>query len=253
MLTLHLAGGGRVLIYPKEGHEPATFTVLNLPVDDIDAAVDALAARGVDLRALRGDAARREGHRAAAQPRVRAADRLVQGPRRQHPLGAADGGARGRGGRRGGGGEVHLQLSVYPAAAAAPAAGDRGGAAGRGRRGRRRHRRPPQHPGARGRAGRVRRPAGGVPRGRLVRLHRHGRDAGRRRADRRDGRRHPERRGDRRQAHPDTPTPPRRRPPTAVTAWPGPTPSARDRVVSGAGHGTVDRRVALGEEAGHDE
>jgi len=47
MLTLHLAGGGRVLIYPKPDHVPASFTVLNLPVDDIDAAVDALAAAGV--------------------------------------------------------------------------------------------------------------------------------------------------------------------------------------------------------------
>ena len=47
MLTLHLAGGGRVLLYAKEGHEPATFTVLNLPVTDIDAAVDELAAAGV--------------------------------------------------------------------------------------------------------------------------------------------------------------------------------------------------------------
>ncbi len=32
MLTLHLAGGGKVLIYPKDDHEPATFTVLNFPV-----------------------------------------------------------------------------------------------------------------------------------------------------------------------------------------------------------------------------
>ncbi|GAA1580843.1 VOC family protein [Streptomyces globosus] len=47
MLTLHLGGGGEVLVYPKEGHEPATFTVLNFPVPDIDKAVDALAARGV--------------------------------------------------------------------------------------------------------------------------------------------------------------------------------------------------------------
>ena len=101
MLTLHLAGGGRVLIYPKEGHEPASFTVLNLPVDDIDAAVDALAARGVAFERYEGHAARRQGHRAPAPPRVRSADRLVQGPRRQHPLGAAGGRSRGRGGRAG--------------------------------------------------------------------------------------------------------------------------------------------------------
>ena len=47
MLTLHLAGGGTVLIYPKENHEPATFTVLNFPVGDIDRAVDDLVAAGV--------------------------------------------------------------------------------------------------------------------------------------------------------------------------------------------------------------
>jgi catechol 2,3-dioxygenase-like lactoylglutathione lyase family enzyme len=47
MLTLHLAGGGRVLIYPKEDHAPATFTVLNFPVEDIDGAVDTLTAAGV--------------------------------------------------------------------------------------------------------------------------------------------------------------------------------------------------------------
>jgi catechol 2,3-dioxygenase-like lactoylglutathione lyase family enzyme len=47
MLNLHLAGGGTVLIYPKEGHEPASFTVLNFPVADIEGAVDALTAAGV--------------------------------------------------------------------------------------------------------------------------------------------------------------------------------------------------------------
>ncbi len=47
MLTLHLGGGTDVLVYPKPNHVPATFTVLNFPVPDIDAAVDALADRGV--------------------------------------------------------------------------------------------------------------------------------------------------------------------------------------------------------------
>lgn len=48
MLTLHLTGGGRVLVYPKgPAHEPAAFTVLNFPVPEIEAAVDALAAQGV--------------------------------------------------------------------------------------------------------------------------------------------------------------------------------------------------------------
>jgi predicted enzyme related to lactoylglutathione lyase len=48
LMTLHLAGDRDTLIYPKgERHEPATFTVLNFPVEDIEAAVDDLVARGV--------------------------------------------------------------------------------------------------------------------------------------------------------------------------------------------------------------
>ena len=54
MLSLHLAGGGRVLIYPKENHEPATFTVLDFPVEDIDAAVDALGTAGVQFERYDG-------------------------------------------------------------------------------------------------------------------------------------------------------------------------------------------------------
>jgi predicted enzyme related to lactoylglutathione lyase len=47
LLTLHLAGGNNVLIYPKPNHVPATFTVLNFPVRDVDEAVDELTKRGV--------------------------------------------------------------------------------------------------------------------------------------------------------------------------------------------------------------
>jgi catechol 2,3-dioxygenase-like lactoylglutathione lyase family enzyme len=47
ILTLHIAGERPTIAYPKPGHVPAEFTILNFPVDDIDAAVDALAARGV--------------------------------------------------------------------------------------------------------------------------------------------------------------------------------------------------------------
>jgi catechol 2,3-dioxygenase-like lactoylglutathione lyase family enzyme len=54
MLTLDLAGGGRVLIYPKEDHAPATFTVLNFPVPDVEAAVDQLGARGVRFEHYEG-------------------------------------------------------------------------------------------------------------------------------------------------------------------------------------------------------
>ncbi len=46
-LTLHLAGGNDVFIYPKPNHVPATFTVLNFPVDDVDLAVEELTKRGV--------------------------------------------------------------------------------------------------------------------------------------------------------------------------------------------------------------
>ncbi|HEX9986222.1 MAG TPA: VOC family protein [Thermoanaerobaculia bacterium] len=47
LLELHIAGGIPILIYPKPNHEPATFTILNFPVPDIDAAVDELTRRGV--------------------------------------------------------------------------------------------------------------------------------------------------------------------------------------------------------------
>ena len=47
LMTLHLAGGRDTLVYPKPGHVPATYTILNFPVDDIDAAVDELTACGV--------------------------------------------------------------------------------------------------------------------------------------------------------------------------------------------------------------
>src|SRR5881628_3086048 len=47
LLTLRLAGGNNVLIYPKPNHVPATFTVLNFPVENVDRAVDELTKRGV--------------------------------------------------------------------------------------------------------------------------------------------------------------------------------------------------------------
>ncbi len=54
MLTLRLAGGGRVLVYPKRDHAPATFTVLNFPVPDVEAAVDGLTQRGVRFEHYEG-------------------------------------------------------------------------------------------------------------------------------------------------------------------------------------------------------
>ena len=46
-LVLKVAGGNSIFVYPKGDHEPATYTILNFPVDDIDAAVDALTQAGV--------------------------------------------------------------------------------------------------------------------------------------------------------------------------------------------------------------
>ena len=47
MLFLHLAEGTRTLVYPKPDHVPAAYTILNFPVDDVEATVDALVERGV--------------------------------------------------------------------------------------------------------------------------------------------------------------------------------------------------------------
>jgi len=54
ILTLHLAGDRPTIIYPKPDHEPAGFTILNFPVDDVEAAVDALTARGVAFEHYEG-------------------------------------------------------------------------------------------------------------------------------------------------------------------------------------------------------
>ncbi len=54
MLTLHLGGGTDVLVYPKPTHAPASFTVLNFPVPDVEAAVDALTERGVRFERYAG-------------------------------------------------------------------------------------------------------------------------------------------------------------------------------------------------------
>jgi catechol 2,3-dioxygenase-like lactoylglutathione lyase family enzyme len=52
ILSLHLGGGATVIAYPKDDHTPATFTILNFPVDNIDQAVDELAGRGVRFEYL---------------------------------------------------------------------------------------------------------------------------------------------------------------------------------------------------------
>ncbi|HYN66734.1 MAG TPA: VOC family protein [Ornithinibacter sp.] len=57
MLVLRLAGGRPVLVYPKPDHVPATYTVLNFPVDDVAAVVDSLTERGVAFEHYEGTAA----------------------------------------------------------------------------------------------------------------------------------------------------------------------------------------------------
>jgi len=47
ILTLHVEGGSKIIAYPKPNHVPATFTVLNFPVADVENTVDELTARGV--------------------------------------------------------------------------------------------------------------------------------------------------------------------------------------------------------------
>jgi catechol 2,3-dioxygenase-like lactoylglutathione lyase family enzyme len=54
-LELHLGSGASILVYSKPNHEPASFTILNFPVDDIDAAVGELNAKGVTTKIYTDD------------------------------------------------------------------------------------------------------------------------------------------------------------------------------------------------------
>ena len=54
-LNITLATGGVILVYPKDDHVPATYTILNFPVPSVDAAVDELNARGVVTKIYEGD------------------------------------------------------------------------------------------------------------------------------------------------------------------------------------------------------
>ena len=53
-LTLHVGGDQPVFIYPKDDHEPATFTILNFQVDDVEGTVADLAERGVQFERYEG-------------------------------------------------------------------------------------------------------------------------------------------------------------------------------------------------------
>jgi catechol 2,3-dioxygenase-like lactoylglutathione lyase family enzyme len=54
IMTLHLADDRDTIVYPKPGHHPADYTILNFQVDDIDYVVDQLAERGVRLEHYEG-------------------------------------------------------------------------------------------------------------------------------------------------------------------------------------------------------
>jgi catechol 2,3-dioxygenase-like lactoylglutathione lyase family enzyme len=54
LLTLHIAGDRPTFIYPKPDFTPATYTILNFPVEDVEKAVDELAARGVEFERYDG-------------------------------------------------------------------------------------------------------------------------------------------------------------------------------------------------------
>ncbi|HZO05776.1 MAG TPA: VOC family protein [Solirubrobacterales bacterium] len=71
LLSLELDGGQRpTLIYAKPDFEPATYTVLNFPVDDVDAAVDGLAARGVKFERYEGMDQDEKGISRGAGPQI---------------------------------------------------------------------------------------------------------------------------------------------------------------------------------------
>jgi catechol 2,3-dioxygenase-like lactoylglutathione lyase family enzyme len=61
LLSIHLGSGAQVLAYPKDDHVPATFTILNFPVPDIEAAVTELTARGVQMERYPGTEADEKG------------------------------------------------------------------------------------------------------------------------------------------------------------------------------------------------
>ena len=85
-IALTLAGGANVFAYGKEDHQPATFTVLNFEVDDVDAAVDRLTEAGVTMEHYDGMTDEKgvmRGHGPG--------DRLVHRPGRERALGDRDG------------------------------------------------------------------------------------------------------------------------------------------------------------------
>ncbi|MFN8113216.1 MAG: VOC family protein [Solirubrobacterales bacterium] len=54
LIRLKIEGGNPILVYPKEDHEPATFTILNFPVADVEGTVASLRERGVEFQRYEG-------------------------------------------------------------------------------------------------------------------------------------------------------------------------------------------------------
>ena len=54
IVTLHINGGSRIIIYPKPNHQPATFTILNFPVADVEQTVDELITKGITFEQYDG-------------------------------------------------------------------------------------------------------------------------------------------------------------------------------------------------------
>jgi catechol 2,3-dioxygenase-like lactoylglutathione lyase family enzyme len=70
LLVLHLAGDRDTLVYPKDNHVPATYTILNFPVDDIDQAVAELTERGVRFERYEGMAQDEQGISRGGGPNI---------------------------------------------------------------------------------------------------------------------------------------------------------------------------------------
>ncbi len=77
VLMLHISGSNDIFIYPKPNHMPATFTVLNFPVSNIDEAVDELTEHGVRFLQYEGELKTDERASSAVMTRARAQHRLV--------------------------------------------------------------------------------------------------------------------------------------------------------------------------------
>jgi catechol 2,3-dioxygenase-like lactoylglutathione lyase family enzyme len=88
-LVVPLSGGTKALMYPKPNHQPATFTVLNFPVDSVEKAVDELSQRGVRFEVYNEPNLKTDAR--GDFSRERADDRVVQGPGRKYLVGAGSG------------------------------------------------------------------------------------------------------------------------------------------------------------------